>query len=176
MAWSAPRSYSTGELVTAAMLNQEIRDNLNFLAAMHGARAYRATNQNITTATDTAVVWTAESYDTDVYHDLVTAPSRFTIPSGFAGYYQMRGQARFEGNNTNFRVARIRLNGTTDLAEDQRSPDATAVFATTVSSTTTQFLQVGDYVELIVRQSSGSTLYVEAGLALTFFELIFMGV
>lgn len=28
MAWSTPRTWSTGELVTAALLNQEVRDNL----------------------------------------------------------------------------------------------------------------------------------------------------
>lgn len=31
MAWSTPRTWTTGELVTAAMLNQEIRDNSNAL-------------------------------------------------------------------------------------------------------------------------------------------------
>lgn len=29
MAWSTPRTWTTGELVTAAHLNQEVRDNLN---------------------------------------------------------------------------------------------------------------------------------------------------
>jgi hypothetical protein len=29
--WSAPRSWSTGELVTAALLNAHLRDNLDFL-------------------------------------------------------------------------------------------------------------------------------------------------
>ena len=32
MAWSSPRTWTTGELVTAAMLNTDVRDNLNFLA------------------------------------------------------------------------------------------------------------------------------------------------
>lgn len=31
MAWSSPRTWTTGEVVTAAHMNQEIRDNLNAL-------------------------------------------------------------------------------------------------------------------------------------------------
>jgi hypothetical protein len=31
MSWQNPRTWSTGELVTAAMLNQDIRDNMNAL-------------------------------------------------------------------------------------------------------------------------------------------------
>jgi hypothetical protein len=31
MTWTAPRTWSTGELVTAALLNEQIRDNLSYL-------------------------------------------------------------------------------------------------------------------------------------------------
>lgn len=31
MAWSVPRTWTTGELVTAAIMNQHVRDNLNVL-------------------------------------------------------------------------------------------------------------------------------------------------
>lgn len=35
MAWSAPRTWIVGEVPTADLMNQEIRDNLSFLGNSH---------------------------------------------------------------------------------------------------------------------------------------------
>lgn len=37
MAWSAPRTWSVGEVVTAAIMNTHVRDNLNYLKGAAGA-------------------------------------------------------------------------------------------------------------------------------------------
>jgi len=37
MAWTAPKTYAVGELVTAAILNTHIRDNLKYLKGLAGA-------------------------------------------------------------------------------------------------------------------------------------------
>ncbi len=37
MAWTAPRTYTTGELITAAILNTHIRDDLKYLKGLSGA-------------------------------------------------------------------------------------------------------------------------------------------
>ena len=39
MAWSSPRTWTTGELVTAALMNTHIRDNLNALFSPPGTTA-----------------------------------------------------------------------------------------------------------------------------------------
>ena len=42
MAWTAPRTWSTGEIVTAAQLNEQIRDNMNMLIQKDGSVAFTA--------------------------------------------------------------------------------------------------------------------------------------
>ena len=54
MAWSSPRTWTTGELVTAAMLNTDVRDNLNFLpvgAPGHNCDSRTFTNTSLWTLT-----------------------------------------------------------------------------------------------------------------------------
>ncbi len=57
MAWTAPRTWTTGELVTAAVMNTHVRDNLSYLkdnkmdyaaAQSQPARAKDTTYQNTT--------------------------------------------------------------------------------------------------------------------------------
>lgn len=49
MAWTTPRTWTTTELVTAAMMNTHVRDNLSFLAGTVGA-----SNTDSRTFTNTA--------------------------------------------------------------------------------------------------------------------------
>lgn len=57
MAWSTPRTWTTGELVTAAYLNQEIRDNLEAIVPLGpGAwTSYTPSNTNVTLGSGTQV-------------------------------------------------------------------------------------------------------------------------
>lgn len=50
MAWTTPRTWTTTELVTAAMMNTHVRDNLDFLAGWESALS----NQDITGFTNTS--------------------------------------------------------------------------------------------------------------------------
>jgi len=52
------------------------------------------TNQSIPDSTYTVVSFNSEDFDTNTYHDNSTNNSRFTIPSGKAGYYAIS----FNGN------------------------------------------------------------------------------
>lgn len=42
MAWTAPRTWVTGEIVTAAQMNEQIRDNMNMLIQKDGSVAFTA--------------------------------------------------------------------------------------------------------------------------------------
>lgn len=55
MAYSSPRTWTTGELVTAAMLNQDIRDNQNaaFPLGVAAWTTYTPSNTNITVGNGT---------------------------------------------------------------------------------------------------------------------------
>lgn len=42
MAWTAPRTWTTGEIVTAAQMNEQVRDNLNMVIQKDGSVAFAA--------------------------------------------------------------------------------------------------------------------------------------
>jgi hypothetical protein len=47
MAWSTPRTYVTGELITAAILNTHIRDQLTYLYGARGVATMHFTSSNV---------------------------------------------------------------------------------------------------------------------------------
>lgn len=59
MAWTAPRTWTDGELVTAAIMNPHVRDNLKAVSFRLLARKTADTSRNTTTtlADDTHLTW-----------------------------------------------------------------------------------------------------------------------
>lgn len=57
MPWTAPRTWDIGELVTAALMNEQLRDNLLWLAGIRIARATQnpGVNTNSTTMVDSGL-------------------------------------------------------------------------------------------------------------------------
>lgn len=54
MAWTTPKTWATDEVLTAADLNAQLRDNLNYLS---GLRVYDQTNVYLTAATTTSATF-----------------------------------------------------------------------------------------------------------------------
>ena len=54
-----------------------------------GTNVSKSANQSISTSTATAVTWDVEAFDTDAIHSTATNTSRFTIPTGKGGYWQI---------------------------------------------------------------------------------------
>lgn len=123
-------------------------------SAFVGAKAYADATQSIPDATSTAVAFNLEEYDTDGFHDNATNNSRFTVPSGKAGKYGLKGGTRFAASASPV-LAQLwwRLNGTTNIRGGNiwipSSGQPTGFIVTT-----DVVLAVGDYVELIVYQDS----------------------
>jgi hypothetical protein len=116
-----------------------------------GASAYRSSSQTLTANAYTAIEWNAEYWDTDAYHDNSTNPSRFTIPSGKAGYYSFRFNVGI-GSISGDVYFHVRVNGTTkwNFSWDMNSP-------TSVMSSATLNLAESDYVELFIYNTSAIT-------------------
>lgn len=118
-------------------------------------RAYRTTDQTLTTGVDTVVTFEADEAD-DLNHWVSGSATRLTaiVP----GRYLPVASVRFAANGTGFRAAWIVRNGSTTLGRAQYI--ATAAAAPTwfdvVAQPTT--LAVGDYLELTVSQNSGGNL------------------
>lgn len=54
MAWTTPKTWATDEVLTAADMNAQLRDNMNYLSAL---RVYDQTNIDQTVYTTTSATW-----------------------------------------------------------------------------------------------------------------------
>jgi hypothetical protein len=102
MGWTTPRNWVSGELVTAALLNTHVRDNLDHLYGLVGdlptaansllCKAYRNGAQSIANNAATKVQLNAESFDLGNLFDKDTN-YRFNVAT--TGYYQVAAQINF---------------------------------------------------------------------------------
>lgn len=164
MAWTTPRTWTTGEVPTAAQFNEQIRDNELFLYGPPTCRVYNNANLTIPNATETAVTLNAERRDPYAMHSTVTNTSRVTVP--IDGFYEFGGHLSYDGaSSTGYRSLLLKVNGST-VAQDERNA-VTGGVATTVSLATAYELTAGQYIQMFAKQSSGGdldTLYI-AGAA-----------
>lgn len=129
------------------------------IGVKYGARVHanRTTVQTITTGTNTAITLNdAESYDTDNFHSTVTNLSRITIPASMGGIYQLTAATQWAVSATGNRITFLQVNGVTPLVGSTVAGVAGNSLQQNVTAVVS--LAAGDYVELIVFQSSGGNL------------------
>ncbi len=176
MAYTALRTWVTGETVTAALMNAQIRDNQKY----HGVLVGRVTSLfSIPDDTNTAIEWNQEDFDTNAFHDTSTNNERLTVPSGSGGTYQVTGQLRMVGHTSGgtLRIVEIRLNGTTRIGQFT-VPVLTDSSSVNISLQTsiTVALVATDYVELMGHQDSGgSQVATQLGTSQSFFGMTLLG-
>lgn len=124
-------------------------------ATFAGCDAYNGSSVNIANNTDVKIGLDTEIFDTDAFHSTVTNTSRFTVPSGKAGYYQINASGNFSSNATGYRIVSIFKN-----AVSQREVRAAAISGVQmwINVSAIVYGAVGDYFELNQYQNSGSTL------------------
>lgn len=143
---------ASGMRLTPARLNQPV------------VRARQITLQTITNNTWTSITFTAEDIDTHGMHSTATNTSRFTVPSGYAGIYELSGGVSWAGGTTGQRWTRWALNGT-EIDGSGTSIDATSGGqALTDAQTITVSLVAGDYIELQGLHSQGINLDTYVGV------------
>jgi hypothetical protein len=150
MAWSTPRSWVAGELVTASSMNEHIRDQFLEIAKLSSFRcfAYNSGSQNVTAGNTTALTLDSEVYDSGTMHDTSSNTNRVTVPA--AGYYRILGASAVSNNNNGSCALHLRKNGSAFTPSVQDS------FVTAASNFEDQWLHVysipllaaNDYVEL----------------------------
>ena len=121
------------------------------------ARAYHNAAQSIANATNVALAFNSERFDTDTIHDTATNNSRLTCKT--AGKYLVNANVSFAANATGFRQLTIVLNGVTEIAA-LWLPNQGAGLATTVVVSTLYDLAVNDYIQAFAYQTSGGALDV----------------
>jgi hypothetical protein len=119
--------------------------------------AYNTAVQSLNNATDTPLIFNAESYDVGTLHDVAVNSSRLTVPTGGDGLYLIKATyviAAASGDVRSF----LRKNGTTELEGTAQRGILNAGFQTIWPMLTVVALAAGDYVEAIAYQSSGGAL------------------
>lgn len=153
----ALRTWSAGEIVTAAMLNANVRDAINFLLARPYVSVYASATQSTTTAVWALILMQSEETDNDGMHSTSSLTSRLTAVT--PGWYQVSGQVAFSGtSNVGSRNARLAVNGSAVTASGQTTTTGNAGVGIANLTTRAVFLNAGDYVEIQGMQTSGAAL------------------
>lgn len=123
-----------------------------------GCRVYSNTLQTIANNTLTGINLNQERYDTDNMHDNAINNDRITFNT--AGVYVITGHIRWASNTAGYRDVYFRLNATTIIARSHQNPVTGDV--TTQSLATVYRVNVGDYIQMIVVQTSGGNLDIQS--------------
>lgn len=119
-------------------------------------RVYNSSATSIANSTATALTFDSERFDVGAMHSTSSNTGRITIPTGCGGIYSIGAHVQWASNATGARAVWLRINGTTIIAVDERSPFSGATI--TQSIVTEYKLAAADYLEVVVQQTSGGSL------------------
>lgn len=152
------RTWTVGEFVTASMLNDDVRDAINFLLAPPTAILGQTAAQSVASSSNVALAWDNEVADTDGGHSNVTNNTRYT--SQTPGYYDSLCTMAFAANATGRREGFHRANG--DTAQEfgfwANSSTPSGSFEQGVITGGKVYLNTSQYLEVYVVQASGGAL------------------
>lgn len=102
------RTWTAGEIVTAAFMNTNIRDPGGFFLSWPVCELRQTIAQSLASASFVPITFDTEEVDTDGWHSTVTNTDRITPQT--AGRVQLFGGGSIQGNATGRRVAAWYLN------------------------------------------------------------------
>jgi hypothetical protein len=173
MAYSSPATVVTATTITSAWGNS-VKSATDFLANPPACKAYKSTGHSVPTATDTALTWDTEAFDTDNMHSLVTNTDRLTMNT--AGLYVVTLQIQFPFDaGGGERMGSLYLNNTTLIARDRRLSHSVGVGTTNMTLTTLYKFAAGDWVQPTAYQASGTTMTVTQGIGSTSISAVWVG-
>lgn len=140
------------------------------------ARGVSVYHNNIHAPGAAAMVWNAERYDTDAFHDGLTGDSKLVVPTGLDGTYIINARMLLQ-SSTGVSVfeLQIKKNGTTILARDRAKPASTTLDYS-LRVTCIEKLIATDYVEaFFLLVSGGGTGNDSGGIDINAFEMMRVG-
>lgn len=144
---------TVGATLTSAEWNSNVRDGINFLANPPVFVGYQTSAQSIAASTRTAVGLDSEVTDTYSGHSNTTNNARYTAQ--VAGWYEGDFRIAMPTETSGFLHLGYGINSTTPTVE---LVDALSTPVLTLSDMF--YLNVGDYVQLLVEQSYSTSLSV----------------
>ncbi len=142
--------------------------------AFSGVSLVKSAVQSVSNATDTAITWNTEDYDTDGYHSTVTNTDRITIPTGKTGYFLVSSRVSFAGNATGVRSVTLRKNGSTGVIGVDMNNQTAGASAVCINDRVI-YAVAGDYFHLNAYQTSGGALNTDNSGGYTFFTMTYLG-
>lgn len=107
--FTTPRSYSTGDVVSAADMNTHWRDNVGFLWDRPAVRVTRTTAVSMITGSAMGLAWEAEEFDTDsMWNAGGSASDKELLHVNTAGVYLVQLQFGWAANTAGDRHAQIK--------------------------------------------------------------------
>jgi hypothetical protein len=157
-------TWVTAQLVTAAQMNSNIRDGVNFVLSTPVFEGRQTAAQPIATGTNVGITFDAEDIDTDNGHSTSVNTTRYVAQT--AGRFRVGGGVSWVANATGRRAAIWFVNSAATAGSEANM--ATAVNAqpcATPARSKTLFMNIGDYVELAGLQDSGGSLNTGSAVA-----------
>lgn len=154
-----PASEQAGNLITGALWNANVFNGLTYLLNPPIFVATQSTTQTASNGAWFVVGFDTEQVDTYNGHSTTTNNSRYVCQQ--AGYYDVCGVAVAGANATGVRAARISLNGGANPVAGASCMVATAgssSFTGICTPVRTIYLNLNDYIELGLYQTSGGNL------------------
>lgn len=155
MAWANPRSWGLTENPLPVLLNQELRDNLLSLRALHDAsiRVHRTAVQSLANNARTPIAWQAAAYQTGIAWSAATLPTQITV--AVSGLYLLVTSLPFANVVGGQRGVGWRKNGEATAWDLQLQPGNGV---DTVNGIELIDLAAGDFIEVYGYQTSGAAL------------------
>lgn len=172
MAWTTPRTWATGDLISATYMNTHVRDNDQYLydntITRVGCALKRNAAQSCGTATTVTISWDAETSDPQGF--IAVTGTTCTVPANYAGLYVASAHmiwASDPGSSTALWLEWT-VGGTTYTTTTEEGSAARPGSGSTYYIGTTGFmpLSASDTLLVKVRQSSGSSINITGRLDL----------
>lgn len=147
-----------GAVLTASQWNANNRDVDNWLLAPAILEIRQTVAQAVSSASTpaTAMTCTTEDVDSTGMHSTSSNTSRCTAV--YAGWYRVGGGCAFAANATGSRGCDWAVNGSAVNGSFAWLPTNGSGFCATPARSKLLFLNVGDYAELLLAQTSGGSL------------------
>lgn len=155
MPYTTPSTITTGQLVTATLMNNEWAGNISFLANPPACRVYNSTDISVPHITLTPMTFDSERFDTNSMHSTVSLTSRITFNT--AGMYVVTFCGGIvAGTDYTMVSSYLRLNGGNFIGTQVVGTVAVADDHVYTTVTATYKFAVNDYVEAYVFHRNGA--------------------
>lgn len=155
------RTWVSGEVVTAAYMNNNLTAVLAWLLAPAICQVRQLVSQSVPNNTATVITFTGEDVDTTGMHSTSVNTSRLTAV--YPGWYKADGAPAWAANATGRRLGGWKVNGSDVNASYGGQQTTASGVCVSAARGILVFLNVGDYLEMIGRQESGGALSTTVG-------------